>query len=534
MEGHDWPACGVLLADRYRLIDLCGVGGMSAVWRADDLLLDRPVAVKALAGPYAGDIRLRTRIMREARAAARLSHPNITTVYDYGEAVRSNGAVIPFVVMELLDGPSLEQRLDSGPLPWPEAVEICARVAEALARLHEHGVVHRDVTPGNIICTPTGIKILDFGISALVGEADDDDATGITFGTVEYVAPERLDGAPASGATDVFALGVLLYELVSGHAPFPAESWDELATVYDKQEPVPRPPAPAPMDALCERCLSMDAAERPSAAAVAALLDAAITESLVVPARAESLVGPVRAESLVGPVRTESVVVPVRTESVVVPVPHRVPADRRGRPATGAPLARAPHSPRAHCAASAVTGNGDHRDRAGRPRDRRAALHHGPSGQPATHHPRQPRGGATADPAHAHQQPIPGPTPVGTAPAPVPPSASATATNGPSLARPPPRSVTPAPPDEVASAPIPPEQAVDDVHLLVSEGAARNEIRQDVADDIINLIGDLERAVASRVASEIARNVDRLARRSRPAVARAPSRAIWPAGSRSH
>ena len=156
---------GALLARRYRLIDRVGAGGMSVIWRARDEVLDRTVAVKVLSAALAADARFRDRVRDEARAAAQLVHPHVATVHDYAETVAPDGTVTAFVVLELLTGEELEARLTEGPLPWPVAVRVCAEVAEALAAAHRLGIVHRDVTPANVMMTPTGAKVLDFGIA---------------------------------------------------------------------------------------------------------------------------------------------------------------------------------------------------------------------------------------------------------------------------------------------------------------------------------------------------------------------------------
>ena len=218
---------GGLLARRYRLIDRVGAGGMSVIWRARDEVLDRVVAVKVLAASLAADARFRDMVREEARAAAQLVHPHVATVHDYGETVAPDGTVTAFVVMELLSGEELEALLTAGALPWRRAVEVCAQVAEAVAAAHRLGIVHRDVTPANIMLTATGAKVLDFGIATHVG-APDEDTDGETFGTPAYVAPERLDGTPAQPATDAYSLGVLLYETLTGRVPVPAETWDDL------------------------------------------------------------------------------------------------------------------------------------------------------------------------------------------------------------------------------------------------------------------------------------------------------------------
>ncbi|GIE74348.1 putative serine/threonine-protein kinase PknA [Actinoplanes philippinensis] len=253
----------MLLASRYRLVTLLETGGMAQVWRATDELLDRPVAVKL----PAGDTRAAHMAWREARLAARLSHPGIAAVHDYREAVRPDGSVAPFVVMELLSGETVAARLcdADGPVPWGEAVSIGAAVAEALAAAHAAGVVHRDIKPGNVMLCPGGVKLLDFGISAAAGEADDDD-TGVSFGTPAYAAPERLDGKPAEPATDLYGLGVLLFEMVTGDPPYDVNTWEELAAAQ-AHGPTPLPETlPARLRELILGCLDENPSRRPTAA----------------------------------------------------------------------------------------------------------------------------------------------------------------------------------------------------------------------------------------------------------------------------
>ncbi|MFI7605807.1 protein kinase [Micromonospora sp. NPDC049366] len=265
---------GRLLARRYRLLDQIGAGGMSVIWRAHDEVLDRVVALKVLAPSLAADARFRGMVRDEARAAARLVHPHVTAVHDYGETVAPDGAITSFVVMELLTGEELELRLTEGPLPWSEAVEVGAQVADALAVAHRLGVVHRDITPSNVMMTPVGAKVLDFGIATRIG-APDEDEDGGTFGTPAYVAPERLDGASAQPATDVYSLGVLLYETLTGRVPYPADTWEQLSAALATD----RPPAltgvpglPTAVAATALRCLARDPAARPSARQVATVL----------------------------------------------------------------------------------------------------------------------------------------------------------------------------------------------------------------------------------------------------------------------
>lgn len=275
-------SAGTLLAHRYRLIDQIGSGGMSVIWRARDELLDRIVALKVLSGELAADQRYRDLVREEARSAAQLVHPNVTAVHDYGELVDDDGAVTAFVVMELLCGESLQRRLTAGPLPWPEAVETCAQVAEALAAAHRLGIVHRDITPSNIMLTSTGAKVLDFGIANRIGQPDLDD-DGETFGTPAYVAPERLDGTPSLPATDSYALGVLLYEALTGRVPFPALTWDDLArTPRHETPPTPTgvPGLPQAVADVCARCLAPSPEDRPTAHQIAEQLRAGLPKPL--------------------------------------------------------------------------------------------------------------------------------------------------------------------------------------------------------------------------------------------------------------
>ncbi|MBM0240573.1 serine/threonine protein kinase, partial [Micromonospora sp. ATA32] len=190
------------LHDRYVLREPIGLGGMSEVWLADDEVLHRPVAVKALAAQLAADPQLRATIQREARAAARLTHPHVTQVYDYGEATLAGGVVVPYLVMELVEGRNLADRLTAGPLAWPDAVRMAGQIAAALAAAHRIGVVHRDIKPGNVMLTETGAKVLDFGIAALAGPHHPlAGQTGeLMMGTPAYFAPERLTPGPPNPA----------------------------------------------------------------------------------------------------------------------------------------------------------------------------------------------------------------------------------------------------------------------------------------------------------------------------------------------
>ncbi|MGC5332508.1 serine/threonine-protein kinase [Micromonospora sp. DT62] len=262
-----------LLGERYRLIEQLGAGGMSVVWRGYDEVLGRQVAVKVLASRLAADRAFRHRIRIEAQAAARLCHPNITNVYDYGESEQV-GLTVPYVVMELVDGESLTGRLRRGSLPWREAVTIGAEVTSALATAHARGVVHRDVTPGNVMLTATGVKVVDFGISALVGEKEKG-PDGTLLGTPAYLAPERLDNGQVSPATDVYAVGLLLYRMLTGRLPWQASTTTQMLRAHMYNEPEPMPPVPGLPDEVRElvsRCLAKRPGDRPATPEVARTL----------------------------------------------------------------------------------------------------------------------------------------------------------------------------------------------------------------------------------------------------------------------
>ncbi|MEU2665257.1 protein kinase [Micromonospora sp. NPDC007220] len=281
-----------LLGERYRLIEQLGAGGMSVVWRGYDEVLGRQVAVKVLASRLAADRAFRHRIRIEAQAAARLCHPNITNVYDYGESEQV-GLTVPYVVMELVDGESLTGRLRRGSLPWREAVTIGAEVTSALATAHARGVVHRDVTPGNVMLTGTGVKVVDFGISALVGEKEKG-PDGALLGTPAYLAPERLDNGQVSPATDVYAVGLLLYRMLTGRLPWQASTTTQMLRAHMYNEPEPMPPVPGLPDEVRElvsRCLAKRPGDRPATAEVARTL-----------AEAAGMIAPVPVSPASGPV----------------------------------------------------------------------------------------------------------------------------------------------------------------------------------------------------------------------------------------
>ncbi|WP_410813625.1 protein kinase domain-containing protein [Micromonospora sp. 067-2] len=265
---------GDLLDDRYQIESRLGAGGMSVVWRAWDRVLERAVAVKVLAGAQAAAQGARQRIQAEARAAAGLWHPHVTSVYDYGEHTDAAGRPVSYVVMELLPGQNLSRRLAAGPLPPAAAMRTCAQVAEALAAAHERDLVHRDIKPSNVMLTPAGVKVVDFGIASTVGRPELE-ADGQLLGTAAYLAPERLEGGTVLPASDVYALGLLLYRTLTNELPWSAETPTQMmnAHVYVDPAPLPAIEGVSPeVQRLLDRCLARDPADRPGAGEVAMAL----------------------------------------------------------------------------------------------------------------------------------------------------------------------------------------------------------------------------------------------------------------------
>ncbi|MEU3302241.1 protein kinase [Streptomyces sp. NPDC006678] len=248
-----------LVADRYQLTNLIGRGGMGAVWRATDHLLQRTVAVKEL--PPGGDGDGSWRALREARAIARVSHPSVIDIYDLVEFEDRL-----WIVMELVDGPSLSHHLDSvGPLPPSRVAEIGLQLLDALEAVHAVGALHRDVKPANVLLRGNGgVVLTDFGIAALT-DGDSMTHTGEVMGSLDFIAPERLHGKPAGPPSDLFSLGVTLCVLVSGRSPFaqPAPAAVLHAVAYEEPD---IPDWAGPLGMLIEGMLHKDPARRLSAA----------------------------------------------------------------------------------------------------------------------------------------------------------------------------------------------------------------------------------------------------------------------------
>ena len=250
----------------YRLLARIGAGGMGEVWKAEDMRLLRPVAVKILSERIATDAESKTRFLREARTAAQLNHPNIATIY----AVDEQDDVM-YIAMELVEGESLADLIAGANLSRNDAVRITRQVAEALAEAHSKGIVHRDIKPENIIVTTRSVKVLDFGIAKHVGPAKtSDNATltqgGMILGTPYYMSPEQALGRPVDGRTDLFSLGVVLYEALSSQRPFRGDTVTETIVQIVMSEPpditTVVPSVPHALAEVVRRCLQKKAENR--------------------------------------------------------------------------------------------------------------------------------------------------------------------------------------------------------------------------------------------------------------------------------
>jgi serine/threonine-protein kinase len=268
-----------LVGGRYRLDEPVGEGGMAVVWRGYDLVLHRTVAVKMLWPQRTAERVLRERIRAEAHAAARLNHPNVASVYDFGEARCGGYRRVPYLVMEYVDGETLAVRLRTvSRLDWRSAVRIGMDVAAALETAHTHGLVHRDVKPGNVMLSPAGVRVVDFGVATAVGQ-DAVQSGNMVFATPAYMAPEQLGRSAATPASDVYALGLLLYECLTGVHPWPGT---DAAGVLDRYRrgAVPEPPnvpgLPPPVSSLCLRCLAPEPAGRPTSTEARRILQEAL------------------------------------------------------------------------------------------------------------------------------------------------------------------------------------------------------------------------------------------------------------------
>ena len=259
----------------YEILSQLGEGGMGEVYRARDTRLGRVVALKVLASQLRSDVARRQRFEREARSISSLSHPHICTLYDVGCQDS-----VDYLVMEYIEGETLAERLKKGPLGLEQVLKCSIELAGALDKAHRHGVVHRDLKPGNVMLTKSGAKLLDFGLAksgrALLasGAANSTTATvdraitgeGTIAGTLQYMAPEQLEGKEADVRSDIFALGALIYEMSTGRRAFEGKSQASVIAAILEQDPPPistlQPMAPAVFDRVIKKCLAKDSDDR--------------------------------------------------------------------------------------------------------------------------------------------------------------------------------------------------------------------------------------------------------------------------------
>jgi serine/threonine protein kinase len=278
-EGEKPVNSAEMIAGRYELGELVGSGGMGEVYAGRDTKLDRPVALKFLRKDMASHEDLRSRFEAEARAAGRLSHANVVGVFDTGEHEGN-----PFIVMELLSGRTLADEAVNGPATEARARQVCREIVSALKASHTQGVLHRDLKPGNVLlCEDGSVKVGDFGV-AKMAEGMDLTQAGIMLGTPAYLAPERIEGEPASAATDIYSVGVMLYEFLAGRKPFDADTpLGMIRAIQEEQVPYLtelRPDVDPAFAAVIGKAMARDPATRYASAAE---MEADLIEPVVQP-----------------------------------------------------------------------------------------------------------------------------------------------------------------------------------------------------------------------------------------------------------
>jgi serine/threonine-protein kinase len=266
-----WLPFGTAILRRYTLMGAIGYGGVAVVYRAMDAERGEVVALKMLAPALAADPRARDKVRLEAWITDCLRHPCVPKVYDVGDVPLSQGGAVPYLAMELLIGVALAGRLTAGPLPWREAVATAARIGDVLAVAHRRGIVHRDLTPANVMLTPSGPKIIDFGVAARIGRPG---------------AGSPVSAGGNDPADDVYALGVLLYRMLTGSSPYPSASPTGVLSAPRLRYLAPTPVllvADLPRDVaeICRDCMAKRPAERPSASAAALALWAVLDDKII-------------------------------------------------------------------------------------------------------------------------------------------------------------------------------------------------------------------------------------------------------------
>lgn len=342
------PTVGITMGDRYKLTERIAIGGMGEVWKANDEVLGRTVAIKILKEEYTGDEAFLRRFRAEARHTALLNHPGIADIYDYGEQAGSG-----YLVMELVPGRPLSVILEKDKiLSWEKTLSIIAQTGRALQVAHDQGLVHRDVKPGNLLITPTRrVKITDFGIARLADQVPLT-ATGQVMGTVQYLSPEQATGQHATGSSDIYALGIIGYEALVGHRPFTGESQIAIA-LKQVNDPPPELPdsVPEPVRALIMSMLAKDPGQRPiNATKLAEAADALLrhdTDSAIesVPALLNHLDRPESDQD--------------QDATQVIPSASTAPTAVVSSAGAAAPSARTPEQPREERAAYASAADSD-------------------------------------------------------------------------------------------------------------------------------------------------------------------------------
>jgi serine/threonine-protein kinase len=446
------------LNGRYRSEQLLGGGGMANVWRGRDLRLDRPVAIKMLSSEALREPTALERFSREARAVGRLSHSNVVSVFDAGA---QDGQ--PYLVMELVDGPTVATLLANGPLPMADALAIGAQVCDGLGAAHAAGIIHRDIKPSNLIVTPSGVvKICDFGVARLLDQPGNPSLTApaTAWGSPSYMAPEQINAEPVDARTDLYALGCTMYAMLTGAPPFTGGGPFGIVRQHLSQPPQPlrtrRPEVPPQVEALVADLLAKQPYERPQdAATVRARIAAAMNDPAIATAPHSFML------------RSAAVSHPVAT---ITATPHEAPTVASGRPVRGRLVAMAAVAAVALSAISLAIAV--------------APMFRTASGGTATHWT-----GPTASAA--------------TSPAPV---VAAPLTTGSPVARPSARPSPASAAPSVTTSPSPTDPIVA-LRQAIAQQVTIGGLRADAATDVNHNVDDLAHTIATGTTSDVANKI---------------------------